>query len=108
MTKSGRARTISSLCAVQESAMIDRPLSTTSGHTSAQYFVHATTLSSLPIAARITVAPGCRETIRCGVWSEDITSHGTREVTILPRCILPNFLTTFRAHATPVKYLTLT
>ena len=41
-----------------------------SGQTSAQYFVQATMRSSLPIAARITVALGCKETTRCGVWSE--------------------------------------
>ena len=64
--------------------MIVCPLRTTSGHTSPQYLVHATIRSSLPIAARITVALGCRETSRCGVWSEDINSNGTREVTILP------------------------
>jgi len=41
-----------------------------SGQTSAQYFVQATTRSRRPMAARITVALGCKETIRCGVWSE--------------------------------------
>src|SRR5256885_9436962 len=60
MTRSGWARRISWLCAVQESATIARPLRTTSGHTSAQYFVHATMRSSLPIAARITeILRGC-------------------------------------------------
>jgi len=35
--------------------------------TSVQYFVQATTRSSFPIAARITVALGCRLTTRCGL-----------------------------------------
>ena len=96
MTRSGRARTISSLCAVQESAMIARPLCTTSGQTSAQYFVQATMRSSLPIAARITVALGCRETIRRGVWSVGITSYGTREVTILLAMYSPELLDHFQ------------
>src|SRR5437016_6386619 len=46
-----------------------RPLLLTSGHTSAQYSVQATTRSSLPMAARTTVALGCRQTTRCGVES---------------------------------------
>src|SRR5206468_2122944 len=40
-----------------------------SGHTSAQYFVQATTRSSMPTAARITLALGWRQTTRRGVLS---------------------------------------
>src|SRR5580692_12287735 len=67
ITKSGRAATIWSVLAVQESATMVAPCLRTSGQTSAQYFVQATTRSSSPTAARITVALGCKDTTRCGV-----------------------------------------
>src|SRR5712664_2846915 len=50
------------------------PPSVTSGHTSAQYLVQATMRSSWPMAARITVALGCRQTTRCEVESLDTDS----------------------------------
>lgn len=50
--------------------MMLRPPFLTSGQTSAQYRVQATTRSSRPSAARMTVALGCRQTTRRGVWSE--------------------------------------
>ena len=53
--------------AVHESARIEWPSPAASGHTSAQYLVQATKRSSLPIAARMTVALGCRLTTRRGV-----------------------------------------
>src|SRR6266849_936427 len=85
MTRSGRAATICLLCAVQESAMISRSPVATSGHTSGQYLVQATTRSSLPIAARITVALGCRQAMRWGEWSESMElillwPHGVPQV----------------------------
>src|SRR5579863_6369046 len=70
MTKSGWAATISAVLAVQESATMAVPRWVISRQTSAQYFVHATRRLSWPMAARITVALGCKETTRCGVRSE--------------------------------------
>jgi hypothetical protein len=49
--------------AVHESATIVGFWFVISGQTSAQYFVQATTRSSLPTAARMTVALGCKDTI---------------------------------------------
>src|SRR3984957_17623920 len=72
ITQAGRAATIQSVLAVHESATMVAPWFLMPGQTSAQYFVQATTRWRLPIASRITVALGCKETIRCGLWSGDM------------------------------------
>ena len=74
MTRSGFAARISVAFDVQESATISRFRCSISGTTSEQYFVHATTRSSWPTLARITVALGWRQTIRCGPCEADIAS----------------------------------
>src|SRR5664279_1661973 len=70
MTKSGLAARISSANAVHESDTMRREPSATSGQTSRQYFVQATTRSSSPISRMVRVALGCRHTTRRGVNSE--------------------------------------
>src|SRR5580692_5331691 len=67
MTRSGSTAIICPALAVQESARMVRGFAVISGTTSAQYFVQATTRSSSPTAARMTVALGCRQAIRRGV-----------------------------------------
>src|SRR5579863_3391868 len=70
MTRSGLLATISALSAVQESARVAWDCKAISGTTSAQYLVQATTRLSSPTAARTTVALGCRQTMRRGVWEK--------------------------------------
>src|SRR5580700_4173239 len=70
MTRSGSVARVCPASAVQESARITRGRVAISGATSAQYFVHAITRSSSPIAARMTVALGCRLAMRRGVWEK--------------------------------------
>src|ERR1700687_3876996 len=71
ITRSGLAAKISLAFEVHESAMMNRLPSFTSATTSAQYFVQATTRSNSPTLARITVALGCRQAIRCGLCESD-------------------------------------
>src|SRR5580658_7843189 len=83
MTRSGRAAIICVALAVHESAKMVGDRDTISGTTSSQYFVHATTRSSSPSSARITVALGCRQAMRLGVWEGMIQvrsqSNATRQ-----------------------------
>src|SRR5580693_4769195 len=81
MTRSGRAAMICSALAAHESARMIRGCAAISGTTSAQYFVHAITRSSSPIAARMTVALGCRLAMRRGVWEEAINLTLRRDPT---------------------------
>src|SRR6516165_2238558 len=66
ITKSGFERKIACAFAVHESGTTARDPSATSGHTSAQYFVHATTRSSRPRSRMVNVALGCRQATRWG------------------------------------------
>src|ERR1700728_2692481 len=72
ITRSGWTAIICSALAVQESARMARGCAVISGTTSTQYFVQATTRSSSPRAARMTVALGCKHAMRRGEWDEGI------------------------------------
>ncbi len=59
---------ICSACADHESETITRAPSATSGQTSAQYLVQATSRSSTPRSRKVSVALGWSETTRRGVY----------------------------------------
>src|SRR5258707_649917 len=67
ITRSGLAAMIWSALADHESSTIRQPVCRTSGHTSTQYLVHATNLSSTPKSRSVTVTLGWSETTRCGM-----------------------------------------
>src|SRR6478609_8522728 len=67
ITRSGLAAMIWSAFADHESSTMMQPVSRTSGQTSTQYLVQATSRSSTPRSRSVTVTLGWSDTTRCGI-----------------------------------------
>src|SRR5882724_5336576 len=67
ITRSGLAAMIWSALADHESSTMMQPVSRTSGQTSTQYLVQATSRSSNPRSRNVTVTLGWSDTTRCGM-----------------------------------------